>query len=595
MALPDLVGPPRHNLVARHLLVVHATRRANTYHDGALCHAVLLQQPIEAAPVDAQCSGGAGFVALLAFQDVEHVRTFDVIQTVHTHSHVLLRIGRRAADFQRQVFQPHHGVVGENFGPLDGVDKLPDIAGPRIRFGQNVWQSLGGQEVGSVWGHGAYVAPDWSADWLHREASWILDRWSRQEGQANYEELHAETQAALQARLREILRANTYDADSDDLVVSPLRAQAIEAVGRHYAAVFGDAAEAASLRDAYAIPANAIKSPERQRLLNAFFFWASWACVTQRPGSDITYTQNWPAEPLVGNAPTGSIVVWSVLSFVLLLAGIGALACYFAVQHRHESDNADDLPAKDPLLALNPTPSTAIFLSGGIIGTFHHLYFTGTPTAILALGATFSAMEVVPLVLTGFEAYENLTLTRARPWVATWCVRCFPTARACRCLITAAGYQARLALHYEASINKVLGRPAEHLSDSTQSRDKTPAEKLLKYLLFTEETPLDGRITGTSQFAQEFAARGPRDRQDRSLRDFDLERRLFKYPCSYEIYSAAFDGLPDVVKDYVYRRLYEVLTGQDQSSDFARLSTPDRQAIREILCDTKPGSPEYWK
>lgn len=162
-------------------------------------------------------------------------------------------------------------------------------------------------------------------------------------------------------------------------------------------------------------------------------------------------------------------------------------------------------------------------------------------------------------------------------------------------LITAAGYHARLALHYEASINQALGRPADHLSESTQSRYKTPAEKLLKYLLFVEETPLEGRVTGTSPFAHEFAARGPRDRQDRSLRDFDLEHRLFKYPCSYEIYSAAFDALPDVVKDYVYRRLYDIVTGQDQSSDFARLIAADRQAIREILLDTKPGLPEYWK
>ncbi len=162
-------------------------------------------------------------------------------------------------------------------------------------------------------------------------------------------------------------------------------------------------------------------------------------------------------------------------------------------------------------------------------------------------------------------------------------------------LITAAGYHARLALHYEASINKALGRPADHLSESTQSRYKTPADKLLKYLLFTEETPLAGRVTGTSPFAHEFAARGPRDRQGRSLRDFDLEHWLFKYPCSYEIYSAAFDGLPDVVKQHVYRRLYDVLIGQDQSSDFARLSAADRQAIREILLDTKPGLPDYWK
>jgi hypothetical protein len=162
-------------------------------------------------------------------------------------------------------------------------------------------------------------------------------------------------------------------------------------------------------------------------------------------------------------------------------------------------------------------------------------------------------------------------------------------------LITAANYHARMAFHYEASINQALGRPADHLSPSTERRYQTPADKLLRYLLFTEEAPLTESVVGTSEFSREFAARGPRDRQGRSLRDFDLQRRLFKYPCSYEIYSAAFDGLPDVVKQYVYRRLYDVLSGQDQSSDFARLSAADRQAIREILIDTKPGLPDYWK
>lgn len=535
--------------------------------------------------------------------------------------------------------------------------------GEDIREGQNVWQSMGGQEVGTVWGHGAYVAPDWSADYLHREAVWLLDRWAKEQGGENYAALDDEAGAALKARLKKELRANTYDATSGDLAVSALRAEAMEAVGAHYASLFGDDPALSDLRDAYAIPARTIKTPERQRLLNAFFFWASWACSTKRPGAEVTYTNNWPAEELIDNRPSGQVVVWSVVSFVLLLAGIGALAWYFAVQ-RHGEEDEVELPAEDPLLALRPTPSmgatlkyfwvvmalivaqvglgaitahygvegsgfygfplaewlpysvtrtwhtqlgifwiatawlatglfmapavsghepplqragvnflfvclliivvgsmagewlavhqqlgnvsnfwfghqgyeyvdlgrfwqlfltvglflwlammaramwpafrhpdtnrhllglfllasaaipmfyvpglmwhrhtnlsvaeywrwwvvhlwvegffevfatvviaflftrmgllrtataaaavlfsTTIFLSGGIIGTFHHLYFSGTPTAIMALGATFSAMEVVPLVLIGFEAYENLTLSRARPWVSAY-------------------------------------------------------------------------------------------------------------------------------------------------------------------------------
>lgn len=162
-------------------------------------------------------------------------------------------------------------------------------------------------------------------------------------------------------------------------------------------------------------------------------------------------------------------------------------------------------------------------------------------------------------------------------------------------LITAANYHARLALHYEAGLNKALDRPAGSISDSTLRRIHSPAEKLVKYLLFCEEAPLADPIQGSTRYAAEFAARGPRDRRGRSLRDFDLKRRLFKYPCSYEIYSEAFDQLPPLTRQYVYDRLRQVLIGEDQSSDFAHLSAEDRQAIFEILLETKSDLPADWK
>ncbi len=537
------------------------------------------------------------------------------------------------------------------------------FSGQDISDGQNVWQSMGGQEVGSIWGHGAYVAPDWSADWLHREATWLLEHWATIEHGGDYASLNEEVQASLRQRLKTELRTNTYDPVTGDLQVSSDRAKAIRAVGTHYAKLFGDDETLDELRDAYAIPANTIKTAQRQDKLNAFFFWASWVCSTNRPGKDITYTNNWPAEKLIDNSPTGAIVVWSVISFVVLLAGIGTLSWYFAVIRGRE-EKPHDFPQVNPLIDFSPTPSmkatlkyfwivtalmlvqiglgaitahygvegsgfygiplakwlpyavtrtwhsqlgifwiatawlgtglymapavsghepkfqrlgvnflwgclvvivvgsmagewfgvqqrlglvenfwfghqgyeyvdlgrfwqifllvglflwlalmlramwpaikkpnenrsllalflvasaaiamfygaglmwgrqtnlaiaeywrwwvvhlwvegffevfatvviaflftrmgllrvstataaalfsTTIFLSGGIIGTFHHLYFTGTPTAVLALGATFSALEVVPLVLIGIEAYEGLRLSRVRPWVSAY-------------------------------------------------------------------------------------------------------------------------------------------------------------------------------
>jgi nitric oxide reductase subunit B len=539
-----------------------------------------------------------------------------------------------------------------------------------ILDGQNVWQSAGGQQMGTVWGHGAYVAPDWSADWLHRESVWLLEHWAQQKFGKPYQELEKPDQAALQSVLQSELRTNTHNPETGELVVSNDRGAAIRAVAGHYIQLFSDAPELAKLREAYAIPSNVLRDPERRHKMTGFFFWASWACAANRPGETISYTQNWPPEPLVANVPTGSSILWSVVSFVLLLAGVGALAWYNAVL-KHKEGPPHDLPEKDPLLGLQPTPSmratlkyfwvvaglivaqvimgiitahygvegnglygfplaewlpysvtrtwhtqlavfwiatawlatglyiapavsghepkfqragvnflfvcllvivvgsmfgtwygtrqrmgyemnfwfghqgyeyvdlgrfwqiflfvglwvwlllmvramwpafkkpgehrhllalfliastaialfygaglmwgrqthyalaeywrwwvvhlwvegffevfatvviaflftrmgllrtvtatasvlfaTTIFLSGGIIGTFHHLYFSGTPVAVMAFGAVFSALEVVPLVLIGFEAYENLTLSRARLWVSAyrWPIYCF--------------------------------------------------------------------------------------------------------------------------------------------------------------------------
>ncbi len=162
-------------------------------------------------------------------------------------------------------------------------------------------------------------------------------------------------------------------------------------------------------------------------------------------------------------------------------------------------------------------------------------------------------------------------------------------------LLTRASFQTREALHSEERLNKELGEPEGHRWESTTTRIKSSCEALVKYLLFSDEAPLTERLQGTSTFADDFSERGLRDAQGRSLRDFDLGQRLFKYPCSYLIYSAAFDELPNEAKTLVYRRLWDVLSGADQTKPFAHLSAADRTAIREILLATKPGLPDYWK
>jgi hypothetical protein len=164
-------------------------------------------------------------------------------------------------------------------------------------------------------------------------------------------------------------------------------------------------------------------------------------------------------------------------------------------------------------------------------------------------------------------------------------------------LITLTNYKTRIALYSQAQQNKRAGLPEDaSLSEGARKQFEGPAEQLLRYMLFTDEAPLPGEsIAGSSSFEKEFAARGPRDRQGRSLRDFDLKSGIFRYPCSYLIYSGSFDSIPDPAKGYVYHRLFEVLTGQDQSPDFAKLSGDNRRAILEILLATKPGLPEEWR
>lgn len=161
--------------------------------------------------------------------------------------------------------------------------------------------------------------------------------------------------------------------------------------------------------------------------------------------------------------------------------------------------------------------------------------------------------------------------------------------------IARANFQCRMALHQQQQLNRDLGKPADHMWDSTKSRIRSASDDLVRYLLFCEEAPLTSELKGTSPFAQEFAALGPQDSQGRSLRSLDMTKRMFKYPCSYLVYTAAFEALPGEVKEHVWRRIWEVVNGTDQSEAFAHLSPDDRQAIREILLATKPELPDYWR
>jgi hypothetical protein len=155
--------------------------------------------------------------------------------------------------------------------------------------------------------------------------------------------------------------------------------------------------------------------------------------------------------------------------------------------------------------------------------------------------------------------------------------------------LTLANFETRRAEHYDTIMAKALERPAGHRSESCKRRIAGVAEKLVRYMLFADEFELTASVKGMSQFAKEFQTLGPQDRKGRSLRELELKTRMFKYPCSYLIYSESFEQLPPSVKQVAYQRLDEVLAGRDSSGDFDYLTAAMRKDIREILRDTKPG------
>ena len=317
-----------------------------------------------------------------------------------------------------------------------------------IEEGREVWQSMGGMQLGSIWGHGAYVAPDWSADWLHREAIEVLDLWARRDGgMATYAELPAEQQAALRARLQAMMRANTYDSATQTITLTQDRVIALSNVAAHYESLFGNDPATATLREDYAMKDGTVDTIEHRRALTAFFWWTAWAATTERPDTSgiasnasvfangartdavlvskkVTYTNNWPSEPLVGNVPPPALWLWSVFSVLFLIAAIAALGWHYAVSHSR-AEEPHTIPATDPFAMLRITPSMratakyfwvvlALFLTQILLGSITaHFQVEGQK----AYG--FALSQYLPYSLSRTWHTQLAVLWIATAWIAT--------------------------------------------------------------------------------------------------------------------------------------------------------------------------------
>jgi nitric oxide reductase subunit B len=293
-----------------------------------------------------------------------------------------------------------------------------------IERGRQVWQSIGGQQLGSIWGHGALLAPDWSADWLHRETEAMLELQARSDAGQSYASMEAGDQAKTQASVKPLIRSNTFDASKQDIVVSNMRAQAISNVAAHYESVFSNDPSTHALREAYAMRENTVPDADNRRAMTAFFFWTAWAAGTDRPGeTHRTYTNNWPYEPLIGNTPTSDTFIWSMFSILFLIGGVGLLAWHYAAYHGKEAMPTP--PAQDPLQGLTITPSmkatakyfwvvVALFLCQILLGaTTAHFQVEGQE----AYG--FKIAEFLPYALTRSWHTQLAVLWIATAWLAT--------------------------------------------------------------------------------------------------------------------------------------------------------------------------------
>ncbi len=296
-----------------------------------------------------------------------------------------------------------------------------------INDGQNIWQTVGGMQQGSIWGHGSYLAPDWTADWLHREALHLLKIINTNSSNAS---LTIEQKEILsQVELKNMMRQNTYNATTGIVTVSESRAVAIAKTEQHFVNLYTSTDEKyQQLREDYAFPISTVLDKIKAKKLSAFIFWSAWAASTNRPDDNITYTSNWPHEPLVDNAPTPSVLLWSIVSVILLLAGIGGIVWYYASQFdkwRQESEPEGGVAKDDFIENTLVTPSmkatakyfwvvTALILTQVLLGIITaHYSVEGQGLYGLPL------MEYLPYSVTRTWHTQLAVFWIATAWLAT--------------------------------------------------------------------------------------------------------------------------------------------------------------------------------
>jgi nitric oxide reductase subunit B len=276
-----------------------------------------------------------------------------------------------------------------------------------VRDGQNYYFSRGGQHIGTIWGHGSYLAPDWSADFLHRMGLFLAARHhglgleqAERFSQKDFDALDSPTRARLRALVQDEIRTNRYDAQSGELVFTPYQAEAFRALTTYYTELFQTGNERMGLQPGI------VRTAEQGRQVTSFFAWLAWAAGTLRPDKGYTYTSNWPYDPLVGNTPLPGAVIWSIVSVILLILGI-AVALFFYLRYLREEDYQTKLLRDFP--EPRPTASQKMTLPYFLVAIVLFVVQIG-------LGAVTAHFTVEGTYFFGIPLAKILPYAAARTW-----------------------------------------------------------------------------------------------------------------------------------------------------------------------------------
>lgn len=243
-------------------------------------------------------------------------------------------------------------VIWKNAPPVPTYWRSPAqeviLSASEIQAGQETYLARGGQHIGSVWGHGSYLAPDWTADFLHRwglATAGVLENGNPQFSQADLEALPAPERASLQAQVSDRFKTNRYDPQTQELTLTNAQTQGLQQVFKDYHQLLAHGSRIHSIPDGW------FKDDTQIRNVTAFFAWTAWSAAANRPNAPFSYTANWPHDDLIGNQPPGQFVVWSIVSVIVL---IGAIALFLFVYLTQEDDSSIEEVTTRPVI---PTPT----------------------------------------------------------------------------------------------------------------------------------------------------------------------------------------------------------------------------------------------